>query len=223
MKNYRMALAILFIVALLALTGCNKTYFFSFKKEQSLGNAEGDWILEDDDDWGFTSKGFTAQDSNVACPFRFSGDLTYIVTFYINADEDHPISFGVCLGDGTWYDTTVNDVHIDFRNIGTEQAYYFIGDHSTGDTYTHYDEEGLPAGLRLDSYNAFKLIKCGDKMRLFFNGEEFAAFELQNYASEWFGPNVWMREDFVPLDDGYGFFLESVGVTYPTGNISDMI
>jgi len=220
-KSLKTGVTILFILAVLALSGCNKTYFFSFRDEQSLSNSEGSWIEEGWGDWGFTSKGFTANNSNLACPFRFSGDLTYIVTFYLNADEDHPVNFGICLGDGTWYLTTVNDVHIEFYDPNTEDSGYYIEDHDYDTSYIHYEEEGDAPGLNTHGYNDFKLVKRGDKIRIFLNSVEYANFELQAYNSEWFGPNIWVEEDF-PLDDGYGFFLESVGVVYPTGNISDM-
>lgn len=220
MKSLKIAMTILFILAILSLTGCNKTYFFSFRDEQSLSNSEGDWILEEDEAWGFTSKGFTAEDANVACPFRFSGDFTYIVTFYLNADENHTLDFGICLGDGTWYDTTDNDIHIEFYDPNTDDAGYYIEEHD-GTYIEHYNEDGDAPGLNTHGYNDFKLVKRGEKIRIFLNDVEYANFELSVYESEWFGPNVWVEEDF-PLNDGYGFFLESVGVVYPTGNISDM-
>jgi hypothetical protein len=221
-KSVKIALTILFILSVLALSGCNKTYFFSFKDEQALVNDEGAWFMEGDFDWAFTSKGLTMSDNNVASPFRYSGDFSYIVSFYLNADEEHLVSFGICLGDGTWYGTTENDVHIEFYNPNSEHSAYYIEDHDDmSNDYVHYDEQGDPPGLNPNGYNLFRLVKKGDCIQIFLNDVEYAKFELQTYNSEWFGPNIWSDTDF-GIDDGYGFFLESVAVVHPTGNVSDM-
>jgi len=223
-KTVRIAVSVLLLMAVLALSGCTKTYFFSFKNLQSLVDYQGAWTLEEDDEWGFTPRGFQSGDANVACPFRFSGDFTYTVKFYLKADATHLIDFGICLGDGTWYDTTENDLHIEFYNTNSATSYYYIYDHDQdGTDFEHYDIDEDAPGLVTNGLNTFKLVKTGNNIRITFNEEDepFADFDLVEYNSIWFGPNVWMEQNF-PLEEDFGFFLESVEVVYTAGQRSDM-
>lgn len=217
----RYMLAALVIVGLVVIAGCApKIYFFSFKVEQDLENAQGAWFAEDDV-MDFNGSGLNIQEGNIACPFRFSGDLTMTVKFYMNANAAHEYYFGISLGDGTWYGSTENDLHVEIDNCGDTDEYYEIYDHDQDEvSYTHYDEDALLPGLNRNGLNIWVLTKVGRHITISVNDTEFADFTLEEYNSRWFGPNIY--SDWIDVSDfDYGMTVESVEVQY-RGSISPM-
>ncbi len=209
----RLTLAVLLLALIVLMTGCySKTYFFSFKDEQDLENAEGEWVTEDKD-YEFKADGINLQVANVCCPLRFSGGFTMTVRFYLDADVAHYYFFGISLGDGTWYGTTENDLHIEVERCGAPDESYFIADHDTADQYNHYDEDELLPGLNRDGLNIWILKKVGKHITIEVNGARFASFYLKEYDSIWFGPNIYVVSRTM-ADHAYGFTLESVKVEY---------
>lgn len=217
----RIALAALLLASLLFIAGCEpKVYFFSFKAEQDLENAQGEWIHEDYD-IDFNENGINIQEANIACPFRFSGDLTMTVRFYLDVDDSHEYYFGISLGDGTWYGTTENDLHVEVEYCGGDDEYYEIYDHDQDENdYWHYDEDAALPGLNRDGLNIWVLTKVGRHVTISVNDTEFADFTLQEYNSRWFGPNFY-SEWYDSLNFDYGFTVESVEVLYK-GSASPM-
>lgn len=220
MKPFRLCIAIFVFIFALSLAGCGeKVYFFSFADEQSLSNAEGAWFPEEAG-YQFNEDGVNIQDANLACPFRFSGDFTVTVNFWLNADADHDYWLGLGLGDGTWWGTTESDVHVDMYEIGDEGEYYTIGDHNdTGSNYWTTHNEPVP-GLKRDGYNTYVLRKVGKNIKLSMNGVEFADYDLQFNDADWLGPNLVARSD-EGIDYAYGPTFESIEVTYK-GSMSPM-
>ncbi|HNV35023.1 MAG TPA: hypothetical protein PKK63_05775, partial [Bacillota bacterium] len=118
MKRVRPVVFLVMLLIILSLTGCTKkNYYFSFAKEQDFINESGEWFLEGAV-YEFTSGGLNLQQGNIACPLRFSGDFTVTVFFEAHVDADHTYNLGISLGDGTWYDTTENDVHMEMYDLG---------------------------------------------------------------------------------------------------------
>ena len=217
----RVALAALILVSLVLIAGCEpKVYFFSFKVEQDLTNAQGEWTLEDDDT-EFNVDGINIQEGNIACPLRFSGDLTMTVRFHLNATDPHEYYFGISLGDGTWYGTTENDLHVEVDHCGGDEERYFVYDHDQDETeYWHYDEDEPLPGLNRDGLNIWVLTKVGRHVTISVNDTGFADFTLEEYNSRWFGPNLY--SEWVDVKDfDYGFTVESVEVLYK-GSASPM-
>ena len=210
----KIALAALVLVGLVLIAGCEpKVYFFSFKVEQDLENAEGEWTLEDDDA-DFNEDGLNIQEGNVACPLRFSGDLTMTVRFHLIASDSHKYYFGISLGDGTWYGSTENDLHVEVENCGGDDERYVVYDHDQDDVeYWHYDENATLPGLNRDGLNIWVLTKVGRHVTISVNDTEFADFTLEEYNSRWFGPNLY-SEWYDTKDFDYGFTIESVEVQY---------
>ncbi len=229
MKPRHIFLAILVLSASLILSGCTNydyEYFFSFKDEQDLSNANGTWILECDypDDYSFNSKGINLQNANLACPWRFSGDIRVTVRFWLNVNEDYYYWLGLGLSDSTWWcGLPANDVHMDMEYLGySDWEYYYIADHDTldGEDAVHYEDDGVFKGLRKNGFNEYVLTKTGNKIVAKMNGVSFASFTLEEYDSEWFGPNLgsaYMNYQS-PL---YGATFESIKIEY-SGSVSPM-
>jgi hypothetical protein len=217
----RIAITVLALAILILLSGCEpKVYFFSFKVEQDLENAQGEWIAENDDT-DFNENGINIQEGNIACPFRFSGDLTMTVRFYLNATDPHEYYFGISLGDGTWYGSTENDLHVEVSQCGGPEERYYIFDHDQdGTEFWHYDESANVPGLDRAGLNIWVLTKVGRHITISVNDTEFADFILEEYNSRWFGPNLY--SEWVDVKDfDYGFTVESIEVLY-RGSASPM-
>ena len=130
------ALPLLLTASLIAatLTGClGKTYAFSFSLEQDLVNAQGEWILEYDA-CEFEPLGLNMQNANVCCPWRFCGDFTMTVLFWLRTAPAHRYYFGISLGDGRWHDTTENDLHMEVYEVGSTGEGYEFWDHDQDET-----------------------------------------------------------------------------------------
>lgn len=243
MKLLRIALVFLTVIAVAAIPGCDRAYSFNFISEQSLGNEEGTWHMDDyfakitsvspsfGGEYVFTPDGLYLNGKIVSCPFMFSGDITYEVVFTLRANELHWVNFGLNLGDGTWKGTSDSEIHIEFYGVGGDEEYWMIVEHGADAMVMpeYYVEEPHP-NLRRIGKNTFRLVKRGDHIVARMNGVIFADFDLDSYESEWFAPGIEARNPIVAvimsaepsiLLPEYGFFLESVKVTYPEGGIDD--
>lgn len=229
MKSRHMLMAILVLSVSLILSGCTNydyEYFFSFKDEQDLSNANGTWILECDysTDYGFNPQGINLQWANLASPWRYSGDIRVTVNFWLNVNEDYYYWLGLGLSDSTWWcERAANDVHMDMNYLGysSEESYY-IADHDTLDDYeaVHYEDYGVFDGLNKNGFNEYVLTKTGNKIVARMNGVNFASFRLDEYDSEWFGPNL--GSVCMGLQNAlYGVTFESIKVEY-SGIVSPM-
>jgi hypothetical protein len=211
----------LILLMAITLSGCGtKTYLFSFKNEQDLINAEGEWFPEYYD-YSFNSNGINIQEGNIACPLRFSGNITMTVKFWLNVSVDHIYWMGICLGDGTWSGSTENDIHVEMDYMGSVDESYKVKDHDVDHHETiHYEEHELTPGLNRNGYNVYILRIVGKHVTISLNDAIYADFFIENYDSEWFGPNL-MSEWNVSNDTNYGVTFESIEVVY-SGNTSPM-
>lgn len=240
MRTAKTFLALLAVVAMATIPGCDRIYSYNFKDEGALDG----WILEGSPVpmslaqpslmsgySEFTDKGLYLDGRSVSCPFMFKGDFTYQVAFYLKAELPHVVAFGLNMGDGTWNGSAGNDLHIEFFEVGDIDEGWRILDHEPGDVMVvpeDYSDDPLLSLVR-DGRNVFKLVKVGKSCTAYMNGEIFSQFELNHYESVWFAPGI-EGSDYtkiiitslpsivVPVN---GFFLESVRVTYPEGNIAD--
>jgi hypothetical protein len=242
-KLLRIALVLMTAIAVTAIPGCDRAYSFNFKNEQSLGNDEGTWYMSDyfamiksvspsiGGEYTFTADGLFLNGKIVSCPFMFSGDISYEVVFTLTANEAHWVNFGLNLGDGTWKGSAESEMHIEFYNVGGDEEFWQIVEHGADAMVPPvYFVDSPLASLRRDGRNVFRLVKKGDHITVRMNGSIFAEFDLEGYESEWFAPGIEARNPIVvilsatpsvmPLPE-YGFFLESVKVTYPEGGIDD--
>ncbi len=213
--RYRLILLILTAILIAtALSGCfGKSYTFSFAIEQDLVNAQGEWILEYDT-CEFEPLGLNMQYANVCCPWRFSGDFTMTVLFWLRTAADHRYSFGISLGDGTWHDTTENDIHMEVYEVGGTGEGYEFWDHDQDEvSYEHCDIVGYLPGLNRNGLNVWIVRKVGDHFYVSVNGTSIIDFDIVRYNSDWFGPNIYAWNDD-PMDYDYGFVLQSVRVRY---------
>ncbi len=224
------ALAVVSILAALLLSGCTTTYFFSFREEGDLENDEGAWYMEDwflsvssaspavTGSYSFADKGLSMRGKAVTCPFRFSGDFTYIVRFWVYADEDHEAFFGLDMADGPLLSSAESFLCLEGIEVGLEgeaHAYY----EATGLFMIMPVEEPMP-GLIRDGRNVYELKKKGDSVTMKVNGTLVGELELEEYASQWFAPCL-ESQLFYPYDGTFGVFIESVKVIYEDGMIDD--
>jgi hypothetical protein len=213
----RTPIVLMVIVLALLLSGCNKTYFFSFFTEQDLENLEGAWYPEGDGavaDYAFLGDGVRIQNGSIACPLRFSGNFTMTVDFWLNADETHDYWFDICLGDGTFWGTTESDVHMEVIDCGSVNEYYWIADHDSSEVEeVHYDIDSSLPGLNRSGMNTWVLTKTGKNIKISVNDIQFADFDLVYYDSIWFGPNL-VAEYSAIRDTNYGVTYESIKVEY---------
>lgn len=213
--RFRLAAAALVLAGLIMIAGCTPkdVYFFSFRQEQDLENSEGEWVSEEDD-FTFNESGINLQEANICSPLRFCGDFTMTVKFLLETDDAHEYYFGVSLGDGTWYGTTENDLHVEVDNCGGTGEYWEICDHDQDETtFWHYEEDGRLPGLNRNGLNTWVLKKLGNRITIRVNGIQFASFVLEEYDSVWFGPNIYC-EYVDGRDASYGMTVESVKVEY---------
>jgi len=207
----------------LSLSGCiGKVYYFNFAIEQDLTNSKGTWILEYDL-CEFQTKGLNLPNANGCSPFLFNGNFMMTVVFWLNTTPDHDYSFGISLGDGTWHDTTENDIHMEVYEVGSDDGGYEFWDHDQDEvSYEHVDIVGeLPPGLNSNGLNVWILNKIGDHFYVSCNGTAIIDFDIVHYNSEWFGPNIYAWNND-PADFDYGFTLQSVRVRY-SGEITPLI
>jgi hypothetical protein len=213
--KYRLPImAAIILLLAIALSGCGgKTYFFSFKNEQDFANTEGTWVSELSN-YTFNSNGLKILDGNIACPLRFSGNITMTVRFWVKASVDYTYWIGISLGDGTWFDTSENELHIEMENVGAPDEYYTVSDNDAAmQQLVHYQVNALTPGLNRNGYNEYVLNKVGEHFTISLNGVEYADFDLGYYDSEWFGPNL-MSSWNDSVDDIYGVTFESIRVVY---------
>ncbi|HNZ09488.1 MAG TPA: hypothetical protein PLI88_07045 [Bacillota bacterium] len=222
MKRARLVIIVAVMIVILSLSGCvKKNYYFSFKAEQSLANSSGEWFPEGTT-YEFTPHGLNLQYGNIACPLRFSGDFTVTVFFEANVDADHRYELGISLGDGTWYGTTLNDVHMEMYLGDDENESRYIYDHNEGeiDEYYHYTDSGRIPGIVRQGFNTYVIKKTGDNISIRINNVQYADFDLVYYDSEWFGPNL-NTYAYDDIEEGYGITFYDIRVEY-TGATSPM-
>ncbi len=155
-------------------------------------------------------------DVNLACPKMFSGDFVVTAVFDLMVDPSNRYNFGVVLCDGDFYLDSENDLHMEFAIAGSNMERFDIYEHSdTGGNVFHTDSvtQVLFDELVRDGENCWVVEKTGDVITLSVNGNQFAQFNLEGYASKWFCPNVFAY-NLDPVDSDYGFTLRSMLVTY---------
>lgn len=224
------ALAIVSILAALLLSGCSTTYFFSFTEEGDLGNDEGSWYMEDwylsvssvspmvGGSYSFADKGLSMRGKAVTCPFKFSGDFTYIVRFWVYANAAHTLFFSLAMADGPMLTAAESFLNLEGLDVGSvDEAYAYFD--ATEPFMAMAIEDPMP-GLIRDGRNAYELKKKGDSITMKMNGTLIAQFDLTDYDSEWFTPCVSSQLNF-PYEGTFGIFIESVKVIYEDGMIDD--
>lgn len=167
-------------------------------------------------------KGLELRHAGVTCPILFSGDLTFIVRFYLKADASHSLFFSISMSDATCMGAG-SDLHLDVVNVGTVDEAYAIFDHEPSAMIVPlYTADDLP-GLNRDGINEFILTKTGDQVKIEINGTPVESEILDRYESQWFAPNIEVQIGSYAPDGIYGLVIESIKVVYPSGNREEMI
>ncbi|MCK7488760.1 MAG: hypothetical protein MZU97_27150 [Bacillus subtilis] len=184
----------------------------------------------------FTPDGLFLNGKIVSRPFMFSGDITYEVAFTLaRRARLHWVNFGLNLGDGTWKGTSESEMHVEFYRMSAgDEEYWQIVEHGADAMVmpVYHVETPLAKPQKGRQERHSGLIKRGDRIVARMNGTIFAEFDLEDYESEWFAPGIEARNPIVVIVMSaraehtaacleYGFFLESVKVTYPEGGIDD--
>lgn len=218
--KFRHMLAVMIVVAVaLGTAGCEGKYSFIFKDQQDLKDANGEWTVRENPDYcSFVPEGLMILDVNVACPKKFKGDFTLSVYFDLMADDAHRYNFGIIVCDGDFYFGSDNDIHADFQTVGSNQANFQLYEHDN--TTNVYHNTSVNSTLLFDKLvlgyggeNLFVINKLGDTITLSINGSQFAQFQLEAYASDWFCPNIYAYNSDT-RDEDYGLLLRSAFVEY---------
>ncbi|MBP7110416.1 MAG: hypothetical protein KBB09_02445 [Firmicutes bacterium] len=232
MKASKALTAIVILLSVSLLAGCNTKFSYSFKEEQALG----DWILEEYFLPSFVSnasplvyalhafvpdKGLELRQGGVTWPVMFKGDLTYKVRFYLKADETHPLFFSISMSDDTCHGDG-SDLHLDVEDVGKPTERYALIEHEPSAMLMISPIDEYLPGLKRNGMNDFVLKKVGDMVEMRMNGAFIGEIKLENYASEWFAPNIEVHTGGYAPDGVYGLIIEKVEVIYPKGNEADL-
>jgi len=213
MLGRRLVLIAVVAVIALSLSGCAKRYVFNFKSEQSVSNDEGTW-LEHSDPVLFGDEGAYLDGNAITCPFRFSGDFTMEVYFYLNtADTNYMDWLEMYLIDSNDWSYGV------WAGMGMHQQGVNVSEYWSGQTGSSPTFAGILPGLNVDGNNKAVFKKVGNLITLSLNGEQLEAFTL-TFANQ----IPYYRPFLSAYDDGTeqwkGVYYQKVVVKYEEGNIT---
>lgn len=207
--------ALLFIVlaiVLLTLTGCTQKYSFDFVKERDAKNSQGAWNEQYEIE--YLALGAYLDDDALTTPFRFKGDFTVDIKFYVNLGSFNYLN---------WLDFYLIDTNgWDYsKNIGMGMYFQsplsgksWIGTSTIGFT----EAPGALPGINMNGTNNLNITKTGSVIGIKLNEVIYPDFTIHP-TDELDSYNVFISA----YDDGNtehkGFYLQKVVVSYESGNI----
>ncbi len=208
---YRIALVIAVSAILLLLSGCAKKYTFNFKTEMDAENGEGAWYESGELD--YTDLGAYLEGGALVSPFRFGGDFTVEIDFYVNVGDDHYLQwleFYLIDSDNWSYGAWIG--------MGMQMLSSTHGENWIGQRDRFTENPTVPfAGFITEGQNKLKIAKTGDVVNLTLGTHSYdpIAIDPGNLVDYY---NFIM----VGYDDsntnGKGVYIEKVVVTYENNN-----
>ena len=207
---YRIATLAAVLIMLLLLTGCTKKYTFNFKTERDAVNSEGAWF--EDDQIEYTSLGAYLDDDALVSPFRFGGDFTAEIDFYLNTSDEHYLQwleFYLIDSDNWDYDAWIGaGMNLSSPTAGS----YWVGQRNSAP-----GGSGPLPGLIADGHNKMTISKTGDSVSVTLGSHAFPSFLiLPENVSGYYNLMLEGYDDGNTL--GKGLYIEKVVVTYQDGN-----
>ena len=175
----KMALLALVTFFMLAVSGCQKSWYVDFTKPGNLA----DWIFIPN--YEITPEGLILDDDEAASPrYIWTGDFTVTVKFVAGTDEDNHIYWSFWVGDGhTWYFdyriatySTSGGSFTDSWQVWTQPPLDPIVMNSQG--------YGLIPGTRNGSLNTWTMKKDGDHFIMKMNGTTYAEWDEEHYLAD---------------------------------------
>jgi hypothetical protein len=212
MLGRRLVLIVLVALVAISLSGCAKKYVFNFKSQQSVSNGEGTWQYSDPVLFG--DEGAYLDGNAITCPFRFSGDFTMEVYFYLNTAATNYMDWleMYLIDADNWnYDVWVG---MGMHQQGLDTSEYWAAQNGSSSSLT-----GILPGLEVDGDNKAEFIKEGDFIILKLNDEQVGSFVLTPANQI-----PYYRPFLSAYDDGTeqwkGAYIQKVVVKYEDGNIA---
>ncbi len=211
MIGRRLVLIALVAVLAFSLAGCAKSYIFNFEREQSLSNYQGTW-LEYGEPLLFEDEGAYLDGNAITCPFKFGGDFTMEVYFFINTADTNYLQwldfylvdssdwgYGIWIGMGMQQTSIADSIH-------------WFGQSGVGNL------PGMLPHLNIDGNNKAVYEKVGDVITLYLNDEELTSFTIApENQIDYYRPLFSAYDD--EQDQWKGLYLQKVVVKYESGNM----
>lgn len=208
---YRISAVIAVSILLLLLSGCSKKYTFNFKTERDATNGEGTWYQNGEFD--FTDLGAYIEGSALVSPFRFGGDFTVDIDFFVNVGETNYLQwleFYLIDSDDWGYDAWIG---LGMHMLSSTHGSYWVGQREN-----FSDTLSVPMpGFVSDGHNKLTIAKTGDIVNLTLGTHSYEPITIDP-------GNLFDYYNFIIVgyDDsntiGKGVYIEKVVVTYESGN-----
>jgi hypothetical protein len=211
MKNLRM-LAVVAVLVFLALSaGCDKSYFFNFKTETDLIREDGTWVTYDTN-YELSSDGLFMENCWAAVPHVYTGNLTAIVSFSLNATASSDIYMEAYLSETAGFMGSAGCAGIRFIDLGSPTANYVIWNYNDSDGYNQiYSNISPIPGIVNDGINELRIIKVGDALTFKLNGVTIVSNVVPPlYESDLSGLTVMSQQDASRKD----MYYRSVKIIY---------
>lgn len=211
---YKATALIAFSILLLLLAGCTKKYTFNFKTEMDSANKEGTWYEGHEID--YTDLGAYLKGGALVSPFRFGGDFTVEIDFFVNVGDDHYLQwleFYLIDSDNWSYDAWIG---MGMQMLSPSHGEYWVGQRNNSTEYPTVPFEGFVT----EGLNKLTITKTGDIVSLTLGTHSYAPITID-------AGNLLDHYNFIiaGYDDsntiGKGVYIEKVVVTYEDGNRVD--
>lgn len=125
-------------------------------------------------------------------PVAFNQDFTVTVDFTLYTDEDEKVFFGILIGDDDKFYPT-NYLYSTFSDIGEEDAEdWAVLENGTLD-HGKVDNGTLPTLMRI-GFNRWKLVKTGNRIKVYMNFYKVADFNLSLCTAAYYYINLYSEQ-----------------------------
>ncbi len=225
MKLLRASKILLVMIILVMLSGClNASYYFNFADEQSVSNAEGEWLLQGEGLTGFNAFGIYVNGVCLTSPLKFAGDFSVTANFWLGVTAEYPGYVGVVLSDLPFEGLPGNWLDIEFLDLATDNETLRITDSDGTELFTHADALGEIKALNKGHWNKLEVSKKGNRITLSVNSRRLSAFDIVYCSADYLYLNIVSESSSVedPTDPSLGFILKDVKVDYMEGQAATL-
>lgn len=209
MKIIRFVSMLLLLGLVVGISGCDDVWSVDFTEVFDID----DWYV-----FGYQggpgahnlySEGLLLNYYGATGPYGFSGDFSMTVSFTLDADEADSVGVVVIgLGDGSIL-YTMKHITLMLTNLGDPSSEGLIVREIFGAVWdTIASRDSIP-GIRRHGVNTCKLVKNGDRVKVYFNGTLLCDYLLQYYDLMFSFPIIAAVQEGSPK-----LFFQSVKFTY---------
>lgn len=186
MKTCRFSLAVLLLIALVSLSGCNKTWSFDFTETTDIS------------DWNQDAAGGTLRslDANglvldglaISTPMSFTGNVTATIEFALDTDSSDTLYLQFAFTDDPSYSAMDNYLMIWMDYVGAVGSEAFqVEDYneSTGSSIvTSLSNGNISPYLNRSGDNTFVMKKKNSEFEFYINGEFLDGGNMEHFNSQ---------------------------------------